>query len=148
MVESGSRAEVIAKLMSEVGRCSATPQKAVCLCAGKWQERVAVIVVAASACVEGGALMCGLFPARASEDRATCASPLGAIWVAPTQVHDATAAQSSGECLRVSIALCPQVAEIYRCDADVMQRRSMQYAVGGRGGIVDNTVALASPLAF
>ena len=89
-----------------------------------------VIVVAASACAEGGALMCGLFPARASEDRATCASPLGAIWVAPTQVHDATAAQSSGECLRVSMALCPQVAEIYRCDADVMQRRSMRYAVG------------------
>ena len=50
-----------------------------------------VIVVAASAC--GGALMCGLFPARASEDRATCASPLGAIWVAPTQVPDPTAAQ-------------------------------------------------------
>ena len=90
----------------------------------------------------------GLFPARASEDRATCAGPLGAIWVAPTQVHDATAAQSSGERSRVSMALCPQVAEIYRCDADVMQRRSMRYAVGGRGGIVDNTVALASPLAF
>jgi hypothetical protein len=89
--------------------------------------------------------MCGLFSARASEDRA----PLGAIWVAPTQVHDATAAQSSGERLRVSIALCPQVAEIYRCDADVMQRQSMRYAVSqGGGGIVDNTVALASPLAL
>ena len=76
--------------------------------------------------------------------------PLGAIWVAPTQVHDATAAQSSGECLRVSMALCPQVAEIYRCDADVMQRRSMGCAVsqGGGGGIVDNTLALASPLAL
>ena len=34
--------------------------------------------------------------AASAEDRATCASPLGAIWVALTQVHDATAAQSSG----------------------------------------------------
>ncbi len=64
--------------------------------------------------------------------------------------YDATAAQSSGERSHVGMALCPQVAEIYRCDADVMQRRSMRYAVshGGGGGIVDNTVALASPLAL
>jgi len=35
MVGSGSRADVIAERMPGVGRCSATPRKAVCLCAGK-----------------------------------------------------------------------------------------------------------------
>ena len=63
--------------------------------------------------------------------------------------YDATSARSSGERSRVSMALCPQVAEIYRCDAGVMQRRSMRCAVSrGGGGIVDNTVALASQLAL